>query len=66
MATYRLSVNALPNAVTTSTGPSPLASPVARPATVTTSSGLSRAANPATTMRMPIRVSTNLREGARE
>src|SRR5450759_438764 len=51
-------MNALPNAVTTSMGPSPLASPVASPATVTTSSGFSRSAKPATTIRMPISVST--------
>src|SRR6185436_6204359 len=47
-------MNALPNAATTSSGPSPPAIPVASPATVTTSSGLIRSTNPTTTMTIPI------------
>src|SRR4051812_31760213 len=57
IATYRLVMNALPNAATTASGPRPPAIPVARPATVTTSSGFIRRTNPTTTMTMPMSVS---------
>src|SRR2546423_8873711 len=48
-------MNAFPNAATTSSGPSPPAIPVARPATVTTNSGFIPSTNPTTTMTIPIR-----------
>jgi len=57
IATYRLVMNAFPNAATTASGPRPLAMPVASPATVTTRSGFIRRTNPMTTMTIPIRVS---------
>jgi hypothetical protein len=57
-ATERLSMNALPNALTTSTNACPAAKPVAIAAAATTSSGLSRSANPTMTMRIPMRGST--------
>ena len=50
----RLSLNALPKVDTTSTGPIPAISPVARAEAVTTSIGLSFSAKPRTTSRIPI------------
>ena len=55
MATYRLSVNAFPNAAITSCRSRPLANPVATPATVTTRSGFNRMANPTITISTPIK-----------